>query len=644
MTNCYPVPENRPWFHGGNWPKRVPTQLDIDFTMSLADLWDRAVKNWGDSPLIAFVARGLSWFTYKDVADLVDRLATYLHQIGVNKGDVVGLLLPNCTQYVVAYYAVTKIGAVVSGINQAYTSTEVLHQCKTINAKYLITLDTLYNKIVKPFIDDGSWSFGKIIYTNIIDNAMGISSVSKAFGKVIGKVPKAKVDHSRAVKWLDALTTGSNPPVVTIDPVKDVAVLVMTDGVTGDPKAVMLTHENCVSNARQCEMWVVNQKMYPGDPNIGQKTGMIGVLPLFHPFAMTAVMNLSVALGSWMLLFPHVPLVEDILGFVSTIILPDGSKPNGFCYCGSGILFKRIVDIPQEVVDKYNFKGRLKLCICEAGPSYEHLWEPFVRKTGSAIAGVYGLTEASPVVIIDNFFGERDPGYIGVPVPGTDVMIFDPVDFSKGPIEIPGKAGTGEICVCGPQVMKGYLNVQGDNIKEWDGKSWLLTGDFGFMDELGRFSIKVRNTPNNLDGNGVIVPDAVQMLEKYLLEKYPVLSEVAGVEKTKDKAEYQRNRIVVYVFFLLFFFHISINSFVLLCFSGTIDCSILDGASLTSMYLIGSLLSAVLLLMFFQSVYKLLGEVFRCKNEDENLVVIIIVFLALLGVILLFLVMYSLAV
>jgi long-chain acyl-CoA synthetase len=522
MTIKYPVPEDRAWFRGKYWPKGVPYQLDIEFNYSLPDLLDRAVKNWGDLPLIWFSV-GESWVTYKQFGDLVFRLATYLDKIGMKKGDVVAVLLPNSPQYAVAYYAITKIGGIISGINPTYKALEVLHQVKTINAKYLIVLDSLYAEMVKPFLDDGRWKFEKVIYTNIVDNATGLSPIKKMLGKALKKIPTGKVDHPDAVKWLDALKTAPNPPKVTINPAEDTATLIMTGGTTGVPKAAILTHENVYANAKQCEVLLLNQKEKPDEPDLGVKSYLMGVLPLFHSFAMTTVMNLAVAAGSIMILFPRPPPTEEILHAIAFLNLPDGSVPNGVYYCGAEILFKRIADLPPETLVKYPLKGRLKLCMSGAGPLHEYVRAPFEQKTGAILTEGYGLTESSCALTVNNFYGEREPGYIGVPMPGTDVLIFDASDFSKGPIKTIGEEGTGEICACGPQIMKGYFNSQEDNLKEWDGHKWLLTGDIGFMDKYGRFAIRDRKKQLIKMSGHSVFPSEVEEL----LGHHPAVSEVA---------------------------------------------------------------------------------------------------------------------
>jgi long-chain acyl-CoA synthetase len=431
--------------------------------------------------------------SYKEFADKVDRLATYLDSIGVKKGDVVAVHLPNCIQYIVAYYAITKLGAIITGVNPTYKPLEILHQVKLTGAKYIIVLDALYFHFVLPFKD--KWDFDKIIWTNLVDDASGMSPILKILGKLIKKIPKAKVVHPNAVAWKDVMKTAPKKIKVEIIPEKDIATLIMTGGTTGVPKAAVLTHQNCFANAKQCEFLLVNQKENPDDPDLGHKTCMVGVLPLYHSFAMTTVMNVAVASGSWVMLFPKPPETEELLKEIAGLNLPNGEEPNGICYCGAEILFQRIATMDKEILDKYNLKGRLKLCMSGAGPLHEYVRKPFTEKTGAAISEGYGLSESSPVLTVNNFFGKREPGFIGVPVPGTDVKIFDQEDFSKGPIDKLGEEGTGEICAAGPQVMKEYWmepERTAETLKQWDGRTWLLTGDIGFMDEHGRFAIRDR--------------------------------------------------------------------------------------------------------------------------------------------------------
>ncbi|MBD3353048.1 MAG: AMP-binding protein [Candidatus Lokiarchaeota archaeon] len=501
------VPEDRPFYHGDFWPEGVPHQLDYDYSMTLKDLMDQAVEKWPNDNLMWFLE---TWVTYKEFKDMVDSFATYLDSIGVKKGDVVAIHLPNCIQYVVAYYAITSIGAVATGVNPTYKPLEILHQVKLTGAKVLVALDALWFHFVQPFQD--KWDFDKIIYTNLVDLASGMSGFVKFLGKLIKKIPKAKVEHPNAISFNEVLKTPPNVPEVEIDTENDIATLIMTGGTTGVPKAAALTHMNVVSNAIQCRDLLINQKEPGSDMQLGYKTGMVGVLPLYHSFAMTTVMNATFTIGGWMMLFPKPPETEELLQHF--VDLP---SPNGLIYCAAEILFQRIAKLPQEVIDSYeDLKGILKLCISGAGPLHEYVREPFEKKTGAKITEGYGLSEASPVVSANNFYGKREAGYIGVPAPGTDWYIFDQEDFSKGVISTLGEEGTGEICCSGPQVMKEYWKNPertAATIKEWKGKKWLLTGDIGFMDEHGRIQIRDRKKQLiKMSGHSVFPKEVEQLI------------------------------------------------------------------------------------------------------------------------------------
>ena len=358
IKDKYKVDEGRP-FYGKFWPKGVPHQLDYDYSLTVGGMLDKATEKWPNDPAIWFLK---TWITYSEFKDMVDRMATYLHSIGVKKGDVVAVHLANCIQYVVSYFAITKIGAVITGINPTYKPLEILHQCKLTGAKIIIVLDALYFHYVAKFKDE--WDFDKIIYTNLVDLASGMSPVIKFIGKLLKKIPKAKVEHPNAISFIECLKTAPNVPKVDIDPAVDAATLIMTGGTTGVPKAAELTHQNVVSNAYQCKDILVNQREEGStDEPIGHRTGMVGCLPLYHSFAMTTVMNTSVVVGGWMMLFAKPPPTEELLKEIFE--LPDY---NGYIYCAAEILFQRIAELDHEVLEKYPLKGHLKLCISGAGP------------------------------------------------------------------------------------------------------------------------------------------------------------------------------------------------------------------------------------------------------------------------------------
>jgi len=519
MSKEWQVNEDKAWFKKW-WPEKCPKNMEFE-KISLGEFFEGQRRKYANDNMMWFLH---SWMTYDEAGKAMDSLATALSNLGLKKGDVCALLLPNSFQYIISFYACAKIGVIATGINPTYKPLEVLYQIETTNPKALIVLDALYGEFVKPIIAKTNIEF--IIYTNVADLASGLSGAIKFIGKLIGKIPKGKVDFEPAYKLLDLLKTEPNLPDVDIDPVDLPVTYIMTGGTTGIPKATVLTHFNLVSNARQCISWFGGEE--PG-------VGGVGVLPLFHSFAMTTVMNACIALGGWMMLFPRPPPTEELLETIQ-----DLPAPKGFLYTGAEILFKRLADLPT--INEFDIMGKLRLCVSGAGPLHGPVAEAFEKNTGGRIVEGYGLSEASPVVSAGNLFGESPIGTIGMPFTGTDWAIFDAEDFNKGPIAIGspgskyGEEYSGEICVCGPQVMKEYLNQPeetADTIKEWDNRKWLLTGDIGFMNEDGTIAIRDRKKQLIKVAGHSVFPKEVESM----LMKHEAVSEaaVAGLPDPEGK-------------------------------------------------------------------------------------------------------------
>ncbi|MBD3340888.1 MAG: AMP-binding protein, partial [Candidatus Lokiarchaeota archaeon] len=267
-----------------------------------------------------------------------------------------------------------------------------------------------------------------------------------------------------------------------------------------------------------CMYWLGGEQ-----PGIGN----IGVLPLFHSFAHTVVMNTTIAFGGWMMLFPRPPDTPELLKTIEEL-----PAPKGLVYAGAEILFKRLAEF--EDINKYpEVMGKLNLCVSGAGPLHRPVRDAFVKNTGGRIVEGYGLSEATPVVSAGNLFGESPIGVIGMPFPATEWGIWPVEDFSEGPICLGnpndtnfGEEHTGEICVHGPQVMLEYLNKPdetADTIKEYNGKLWLLTGDIGFMNEDGTIEIRDRKKQLIKYKGYSVYPKEVEEL----LMKHPEISEAA---------------------------------------------------------------------------------------------------------------------
>ena len=514
------VNEDKAWFHKW-WPEGTPKNHKFE-KISLGDFFEKQRKKYANDKMMWFLE---SWMTYEETGKAIDSLTTALYNLDVKKGDVVAFLMPNSFQYVICFYAVTKLGAIATGVNPTYKPLEILHHLKLTGAKVLIVLDALYNELARPIIK--KTEIEKVIYTNVADLASGLPGWKKGLGKLIGKIPKGKVDFPNAIKFLDLLNTEPNLPDVKFDPTEHTATYIMTGGTTGVPKSSILTHFNLVSNATQAMLWVGGE-----DPGVG----VIGALPLFHSFAMTAVMNVAIALGGWMMLFPRPPPTEEFLKEITHI-----PAPNGLFYAGAEILFKRIADFPQ--LEKFpGLMGRLKLCISGAGPLHAPVQQSFQKNTGGRIVEGYGLSEASPIVSAGNLFGESPVGVLGMAMTGTDWGIFDQNDFEKGPIAVGlpgskyGEENTGELCVCGPQVMKGYLNQPeetAETLKKWDGRTWLLTGDIGFMNEDGTVALRDRKKQLIKVAGHSVFPAEVETM----LMSHEAVSEaaVAGLPDPKGK-------------------------------------------------------------------------------------------------------------
>jgi long-chain acyl-CoA synthetase len=476
MSEQFNVSLDSPWFSKeSGWPDKVPKYLDFP-KKSVDSIISDAAKRWPKKRAALFLGTSI---TYEELDSKIDSFAAALHQLGVKKGETVALLLPNSFQYLISYYGVLRIGAVVSGINPTYKSLEVKHQLETVHAKYLVFLDVLYGDKIAPIINDVDIDI--LIGTNVGDF---LPWHKKKLGKLLKKLPSAKLPYE-ALQFMDLLKTKPKPPIVKIDPVKDTATYIMTGGTTGVPKAAILSHFNLYSNALQCRTW-----FYKSETGIAN----LGILPFFHAFGMTAILNMTPLFGGWIILFPKPPKMDELCQTIEEV----GPK-KGTIFIGAEVLFQKMADFPD--LKKYKIEGKLLLSVSGAGPLHRAVQERFEKATNSILAEGYGLTEASPVCCVNPLWcsdEQRQGGSIGLPLSGTEMMILDRIDSTKtlgiasGPED---KDNIGELAISGPQVMVAYLDNPAEtksHIIEKDGKRWLLTGDIGYMNDSGQVTIMDR--------------------------------------------------------------------------------------------------------------------------------------------------------
>jgi len=454
-----PPSTEKPWFKF--WPEGVPKSIDYP-NVPLSDLLKTTARDYPNHTAIVYFDKPM---TYGELDVAVDKLATALADLGVKKGDKVALYLANMPQFVIAYYATLKIGAIETAISPLYKDREVEHQLADSEAETIVVLDALY-PIVERVMD--KTKLKRIIVTGLGEY---MPSMRATLGKLLGKIPSHKVQRKPNVHFFQELLSKypASPPKVTIDPKEDLAALQYTGGTTGTSKGAMLTHLNLVSNAVSCAAWLRG--------TTGGET-FLTVLPLFHIYGMTTGMNAPIFLAGKMVMLPK---------FDMKMTLDAIQKNNVTCFCGAPTMYSMLLADPS--FSKYRLSS-VRFCISGSAPLPPEVQRKWMDATGGVLVEGYGLTESSPVTHcnpLDKTMKTVNVGSIGLPWPDTDAKI---VDIETGTKELPtGEAG--ELMVKGPQVMKGYWNMPEEtaNVLKDD---WLLTGDIGRMDPDGYFYITDR--------------------------------------------------------------------------------------------------------------------------------------------------------
>jgi long-chain acyl-CoA synthetase len=439
------------------WEATYPDGVDWHAEISSApvtDILDLSVETWPDNPCLTFMGKT---FSYAEVGDLVKRAAKGFQDLGVTKGVRVGLFLPNSPYYVICYHAILKAGGTVVNFNPLYAEREIERQVKDSGTTVMVTLQltATYPKLAGLFEDT---ALEKVVLCPM-GNILPL--VARAFFTLFRRTEIAAIPHDDRHITFDKLTRNKGDFArPEIDPATDIAVLQYTGGTTGLPKGAMLTHANIYANTIQTRMWAVNAR--PGEEKF------LGVLPLFHVFGMTGVMNVGLYLGADIVLVPRFKLAE-----VLQII--DHDKPTVFL--GVPMIYASINNFDE--LDKYDLSS-LQDCISGGDALPVEVKLKFEELTGCVLVEGYGLSETAPVCSINPFVGVNKPGSIGMPVPATIVEITSLDD--PGQLMPVGKRG--EICIRGPQVMAGYWNRPEETETAFQGGR-LHTGDVGYIDEEG---------------------------------------------------------------------------------------------------------------------------------------------------------------
>jgi long-chain acyl-CoA synthetase len=442
------------------WLNRYPKTVDWHQRFEPAPVYsllDASVARFGDRPCTSFYGRK---FTYRKVGELVDRTAAGLQSLGVTKGTKVGLLMPNCPTFIVYYFAILKAGGTVVNYNPLYSLDELTYQVRDSETELMVTLDlkALFDK-VEPLMRSGTLRRAIVAsFAALLPHSKSVLFTLLRGGELAR--PHRSAVASAIVYDADLLAGAGALLQPTLDPDSDIAVLQYTGGTTGTPKGAMLTHTNVAVNAAQAVAWGAG--LAEGEERV------LAVLPFFHAFAMTAVMNFGVRLGAEIVMMPRFILNE-------AMKLIHKTKPTVM----PGVPTMFVAMLGHRKLTSFDLTS-LKYCVSGGAPLPIEVKQRFETVTGCKVVEGYGLSEASPVVTCNPPDGPVKPGSIGQPLPGTIVSLRDLADPARE-VESGEK---GEICVKGPQIMKGYWKRPEDTANQLVG-DFLRTGDVATMDHEG---------------------------------------------------------------------------------------------------------------------------------------------------------------
>jgi acyl-CoA synthetase (AMP-forming)/AMP-acid ligase II len=443
--------------------------------VSLPEFILEAARGWGDKPALIDGPSGRT-LTYAQLAGGIERVAAGLAERGFGKGDVFAIHSPNLPEYALAFHGIARSGGTITTVNPLYTVDELAFQFNDSAARYLLT--------IPQFLEQAK-------------EAAARSKIEEIFvlGEAEGATPFASL-----------LGSQSPAPDLDLDPKEDVLVLPYSSGTTGLPKGVMLTHSNLVSNVLQSEV--------PHDT--ADNDVVVGVLPFFHIYGMTVIMNIALHRGATVVTMPRFDLGDFLK------IMQEHSVTRAYLVPPIILALAK-----HPVVDNFDL-SKLEVIMSGAAPLGSDLAGAASERLGCLVMQGYGLTETSPVThMIPDEPGKDRPGSIGFPLPNTECKLVDP-----GPGTEVGANQTGELWIRGPQVMKGYLNNPEATAATLDDDGWLHTGDMATVDDDGYFFI-VDRLKELIKYKGFQVPPAE--LEAVLLS-HPKIADAAVIPIPDEEA------------------------------------------------------------------------------------------------------------
>ena len=492
---------NRIWLP--QYPEGISPDVDVKAYASLKEILEKSCARFADLP--AYSNMGVS-ITYRELDRASRDFGAYLQKVaGLRRGDRVAIMLPNLLQYPIALFGALRAGMTVVNTNPLYTARELEHQLKDAGAVAIVVLENFAATLQQVL---PRTSLRTVITTQIGDLFPAIKRVLTNFvvKRVKKMVPAWNIADTTAFKA--ALAAGhaqslDNVPLT----LEDVAFLQYTGGTTGVAKGAMLTHGNLVANLQQVAAWIGR------DLAEGKEVAVIP-LPLYHVFALTANL-VFMKIGAHAILITN---PRDFPGFVKTL------KHTPFtAMIGVNTLYNALLNSPgfTEVPLK-----QVKLCAAGGMAVQRAVAERWKAATGVPIVEGYGLTETSPIAICNALNIKDWTGNIGVPIPNTEAVILDDDDRTMPIGEV------GEICIRGPQVMRGYWNRPDETAKVFTADGWFRTGDMGLMDDKGSFRITDRKKDMIVVSGFKVFPNEIEDV----VMLHPAVLEVAAVGTPDEKS------------------------------------------------------------------------------------------------------------